>query len=73
MFQIEIYSLIIIFLHLQGLIWKIRAVSDIGKKSAPKFHSPPPLAHSIAFLGVLHQNKTLHNFHKRGSVRLLDA
>ena len=71
MFQIEIYSLIIIFLHLQGLIWKIRAVSDIGKKRAPKFHSPPP--HSIAFLGVLHQNKTLHNFHKRGSVRLLDA
>ena len=72
MFQIEIYSLIIIFLHLQGLIWKIRAVSDIGKKRAPKFHSPPP-PHSIAFLGVLHQNKTLHNFHKRGSVRLLDA
>ena len=27
---------------------------------------PPPLPYSIPFLSVLHQNKALHDFHKRG-------
>ena len=33
------------------------------KKRTPKI---PPTPYSISFLSVLHQNKALHNFHKRG-------
>ena len=49
----------------QGLLWKIRAVSDIGqkghilKKRALKI--PPPQIQVF-----LQQNKALNNFHKRG-------
>ena len=52
----------------QGLIKKIWAASNIGqnghffqKKGTKNFTTP----YSLLFLSVLHQNKTLHNFHKR--------
>ena len=51
--------------RIQGLIYKIIAVSDISqkrhfflKKRAPKI-SPPPVRSD------LHQSKALHNFYKR--------
>ena len=59
----------------QGLIYKFRAASDIGKKAhffekkkkkkkkGPK-NSPTP--NSIPFVSVSHQNKALHSFQKRG-------
>ena len=53
-----------------GPILQIKAVFNIGqkvhyflkKKSTKNFNSP----YSIIFPSVLHQNKALHNFHKRG-------
>ena len=54
----------------QGLISKIWAAYNIGqnvlfffeKKGTKNLTTP----YSIPFLSVLHQNKALHNFHKRG-------
>ena len=53
----------------QGLIWKIRAASDIGqkghffekKKGTKNFTTP----YSVYFLSVLDQKKTSHNFQKK--------
>ena len=51
------------------MFWKFRAAFSIGQKSHffekrhQKFH---PTSYSISFLSVLHQNKVLYNFHKRG-------
>ena len=54
----------------QGLISKIWVASNNGqnghfflKKKGTKNLTTP---YSVPFLSVLHQNKTLHSFHKRG-------
>ena len=63
--------------YTQGIFWKFRAAFDIGqkenffmkkrglflKKRPQKFLSA---LYSISFLSVLHHNKALLNFHKRG-------
>ena len=46
------------------------------KKKHKKFHASrpprPPPPYSIPFLSVLHQNKALHNFHKRGQRSIVE-
>ena len=39
-------------------------------KKGPKKFQPPP--NSICFLSVLHQNKALHNFHKREQLSIVE-
>ena len=67
------YSLVVFQFNIfaQSLIWNIRAASHIGqkghffdKKSTINFTTP----NSIPFISVLHQNKALCNFHKKGAV-----
>ena len=65
-------------IYIQGIFSKFRAAFDIGqkgtflwkrelfKKRAPKIFPTP---YSTTFLSVLHQNKPLHNFRKRGQLR----
>ena len=53
----------------QSLIKKIRAASNIGQKGqffGKKATKNFTTSYSIPFLGVLQQNKALHNFHKTG-------
>ena len=53
----------------QSLIEEIRAVSNIGQKGqffGKKDTKNLSIPYSIPFLSVLHKNKALHNFHKRG-------
>ena len=56
---------------------KIWAASNIGqnlkKKKKKKGARNFTTTYSIPFVSALHQNKALHNFHKGGSPRLLDA
>ena len=62
--------------NLQDLIQKFRAASDLGQivhcfeKMVPKIFSTP---YSIPFLSILHKNKALHNFHKRGQHPTVEA
>ena len=52
----------------QGPIQKIRTVSNISQKGhffKKKVTKNFPTPYSIPFLSVMHQNKALHNFHKR--------
>ena len=44
------------------------------KKGHQKVHHPPnpPSPHSIPFLSVLHQNKALYNFRKRGQRSIVE-
>ena len=41
-----------------------------GTKNLPP--PPPTLSYSIPFLSVFHQNKNLHNFHKRGQRSIVE-
>ena len=61
----------------QGIFLKFRAAFDIGQKGhffMKKGHqkSPPPTTYSIPFLSVLHQNKDLSNFRKRGQRSIVE-
>ena len=43
------------------------------KEKGPKKFTPPPLPYSISFLSVLHQNKALDNFCKRGQHSIVEC
>ena len=48
-----------------------REASDISQKGhffEKKYQKKITILYSISFLSVLHQNKALHNFHKRGAL-----
>ena len=67
----NVIDVVLVFLLiLQGIFYKSRVTFDKGQKGHvfmknghQKFH---PLPCSVQFLSVLHQNKALHNFRKRG-------
>ena len=58
----------------------VRAVLDIGqkghffwKRGPQKFHPTSPRPYSIPFLSILHQNKALHSFCKRGQRSIVEC
>ena len=51
---------------MNSLFSKTKAASDIRENGL--FFENVASPYSIFLLGVLHQNKALHNFHKRGKL-----